>query len=295
LSMPLLINDGPTARGFVAAGMLPEDAWEYTVIGCNELGVPGRSAESATSSSGLIQHLELLNQTLLQHPDPDAIGDMSSLLRALEETMRRHAFAARERAAANRQRRIARVPTPFTSALMRGCIARGRDMQEGMAYHLPGLYERGLANAANALAAIEQAVFERMRSERERIAAQLRAEGEEESKQIRSSADKDVEILLAEARKDAEKVRGEGDARALEIYAEAYNQDPEFYRFWRTLESYKNTLADNTRIILDTEADYLMRSVYGPSHGIRRPLVPILRTHDYLAPPDTSNHDDVAV
>ena len=104
---------------------------------------------------------------------------------------------------------------------------------------------------------IEQAVFERMRSERERIAAQLRAEGEEESKQIRSSADKDVEILLAEARKDAEKVRGEGDARALEIYAEAYNQDPEFYRFWRTLESYKNTLADNTRIILDTEADYL--------------------------------------
>jgi len=143
VSMPLLINDEATAQGFMDVGMRPEDAWEYCVIGCNELGVPGRSAESATSTSGLIQHLELLNETLLQHPDPDAIGDMSQLLWAVEEAMRRHAFAARERAQRNRQERIARVPTPFTSALMRGCIARGTDMQEGMDYHLPGVYERG--------------------------------------------------------------------------------------------------------------------------------------------------------
>ena len=104
---------------------------------------------------------------------------------------------------------------------------------------------------------IEQAVFSRMRSERERISAQLRAEGEEQSKQIRSTADKDAEIILADARKDAEKVRGEGDARALEIYAEAYNQDPGFYRFWRTLESYKVALADDVRIILSTGSEYL--------------------------------------
>ena len=104
---------------------------------------------------------------------------------------------------------------------------------------------------------IEQAVFSRMRSERERIAAQLRAEGDEQSRQIRSTADKDAEIILADARKDAEKVRGEGDARALEIYAEAYNQDPEFYRFWRTLDSYRVALADNTRIVLTTDSEYL--------------------------------------
>jgi membrane protease subunit HflC len=104
---------------------------------------------------------------------------------------------------------------------------------------------------------IEQAVFSRMRSERERIAAQLRAEGEEQSKQIRSTADKDAAIILADARKDAEQVRGEGDARALEIYAEAYNQNPKFYRFWRTLESYKLALADGTRIILTTDSEYL--------------------------------------
>jgi len=104
---------------------------------------------------------------------------------------------------------------------------------------------------------IEQAVFSRMRSEREREAAKLRAEGEEQSKQIRSTADKDVEILLADARKDAEKVRGEGDAEALEVYANAYNQDPDFYRFWRTLESYRTALADNASIVLTTDSDYL--------------------------------------
>ena len=104
---------------------------------------------------------------------------------------------------------------------------------------------------------IEKAVFSRMRSERERIAAQLRAEGEEQAKQITSSADKDKEILLADARKDAEKVMGQGDAQALETYADAYNQDPKFYRFWRTLESYKIALKDGSRIVLSTDSDYL--------------------------------------
>jgi modulator of FtsH protease HflC len=104
---------------------------------------------------------------------------------------------------------------------------------------------------------IEQAVFARIRSERERLAAQLRAEGDEQARLITSTADKEVEIILADARKDAERVRGEGDAEALEIYAEAYNQDPDFYRFWRTLDSYKISLAADTRIVLSSDSDYL--------------------------------------
>ena len=104
---------------------------------------------------------------------------------------------------------------------------------------------------------IEQAVFERMRSERLRIAAQLRAEGEEQAREITSSADKEVEIILADARKLAEILRGEGDAQALEIYAEAYNQDPDFYRFWRTLESYEVALGSDTQIVLSSNSDYL--------------------------------------
>ena len=104
---------------------------------------------------------------------------------------------------------------------------------------------------------IEQAVYGRMRSERERIAAQLRAEGEETAKQMTSSADKERVIILAEANRTAETVKGEGDAQALETYADAYNQDPEFYRFWRSLESYKTALKDNTSIVLSSDSDYL--------------------------------------
>ena len=104
---------------------------------------------------------------------------------------------------------------------------------------------------------IEQAVFARMRSERERIAAQLRAEGEQRAKEIRSAADRDKEIILAEARRSAEETMGQGDAAALEIYANAYNQDPAFYRFWRSLESYKESFAAGSTIILSTDSDYL--------------------------------------
>jgi len=104
---------------------------------------------------------------------------------------------------------------------------------------------------------IEDAVFSRMRSDRERIASQLRAEGEEEARRITSTADKDAEIILADARRSAEIVMGEGDADALEIYANAYNQDPDFYRFWRTLESYETALDGATRIVLSTDSEYL--------------------------------------
>ncbi len=159
VSMPLLINDVPTARGFINAGVAERDAWEYCVIGCNELGIPGRSAESATAMAGTVQHLELLNQTLLEHPAPDAIQDMSQLLGCLERTMSRHAFEMRRRGKRHRERIAECVPTPFTSALMDGCIQRGRDLVVGMEYHLPGVYERGLTNGANALAAIEQVVL----------------------------------------------------------------------------------------------------------------------------------------
>jgi len=104
---------------------------------------------------------------------------------------------------------------------------------------------------------IEEAVYGRMRSERERIAAQLRAEGEEQARQITSNADKEKEIILAEANKTAEMVKGEGDAQALEIYADAYNQDAEFYRFWRSLESYKTALDQGTSIVLSSDSEYL--------------------------------------
>jgi len=100
-------------------------------------------------------------------------------------------------------------------------------------------------------------VFNRMRTERERAAKTYRSEGQEEAQKITSTADKDATILEAQAYETAETTRGEGDALALQIYADAYNQDPEFYAFYRSLQAYKVTLGYGTTIVLDTDNDFL--------------------------------------
>jgi membrane protease subunit HflC len=103
----------------------------------------------------------------------------------------------------------------------------------------------------------KQSVFDRMRAERERIAKRYRSEGEEEAIKIRAEADKERQEILAEAYREAEKIRGEGDAEATKIYASAFNTDPEFYRFLRTLESYKRFMDDKTTIVLSSDSDLL--------------------------------------
>jgi membrane protease subunit HflC len=102
----------------------------------------------------------------------------------------------------------------------------------------------------------EQNVFNRMRTERERQAKKFRAEGDEEARKIRSQADKQVQILLADARQQAEIMRGEGDAAAVKIFAEAYGRDPEFYEFVRTLEAYRKTIGEGTTLILSPDSDF---------------------------------------
>jgi modulator of FtsH protease HflC len=103
----------------------------------------------------------------------------------------------------------------------------------------------------------EQAVYQRMISEREQIAEKFRAEGAQEAQRIRAETDREVKILLAEAEKTAEEVKGAGDAEALKVYADAYNKNASFFLFWRTLESYKVTLKGNTSLILSSDSDYL--------------------------------------
>lgn len=102
----------------------------------------------------------------------------------------------------------------------------------------------------------EKAVFQRMRAERIRQANQYRSEGAEEALKIRALTDKEKVIILAEAYKIAETNRGEGDAKALKIYADAFQKDPTFYRFLRTLEAYKKTLNNNTTVVLSTESEF---------------------------------------
>ncbi len=97
---------------------------------------------------------------------------------------------------------------------------------------------------------VSDSVYRRMNAEREKEARELRSEGQELAEGIRASADREVSVLEANAFKEAEMVRGLGDAEATRIYAEAYNQDPEFYAFVRSLKAYQETFNAGSDIML---------------------------------------------
>jgi modulator of FtsH protease HflC len=102
------------------------------------------------------------------------------------------------------------------------------------------------------------AVFRRMQTEREREAKGHRAKGDEESQRIKATADRDRTVLLAEAQKKAETIRGEGDGLASKIFASAFGKDPEFFEFYRTLQTYQRTLSSkDTTIILSPDSQFM--------------------------------------
>ncbi len=104
---------------------------------------------------------------------------------------------------------------------------------------------------------VRQSVYERMTTERNREAQELRSRGEELAIGIRADADRQAIIFEAEAYRDAERIRGEGDAEATSIYAGAYNRDPEFYAFTRSLSSYRETFRDKGDVLLlDPDSEY---------------------------------------
>ena len=96
-----------------------------------------------------------------------------------------------------------------------------------------------------------------MREERARVSAQLRAEGRQTAQEKKSEADKDRTIILADAYRDGQLTRGEGDAKAAEIYASAYNKDPEFYEFYRSIDAYKKSVGKpGDVLILDPNNEF---------------------------------------
>ena len=100
----------------------------------------------------------------------------------------------------------------------------------------------------------EASIYARMQAERQRKANQYRSEGAEEAQKIDASTEKDKTIILADAYKIAEETRGAGEARALQIYANAYSADPEFYEFLKTLETYKSVIDSNTTLVLPADS-----------------------------------------
>jgi len=102
------------------------------------------------------------------------------------------------------------------------------------------------------------AIYGRMQTEREKEARQIRAEGQEEAARIRSKADKESQIILAEAYMESQIIKGQGDAEAARIFNEAFGKDPEFYSFYRHLQTYKNTMQNNdTTFILSPDSKFL--------------------------------------
>ena len=103
----------------------------------------------------------------------------------------------------------------------------------------------------------KQSVYDRMSAEREQMAQRYRSEGSEEASNIRANAEKEQQLILAEAYQKVQEIMGEGDAEAIRIYGEAFQKDPEFYEFIRTLETYEKTIDGNTTLILPSTSEIL--------------------------------------
>jgi modulator of FtsH protease HflC len=103
----------------------------------------------------------------------------------------------------------------------------------------------------------KESVYERMRAEREQKAREYRAEGQEQATVIRAKTDLEKRQILAEAYQQAQVTKGEGDAEALRIYADAYGEDPAFYKFMRTLDSYKNILKSDTTVLMSSDSELM--------------------------------------
>ncbi len=105
---------------------------------------------------------------------------------------------------------------------------------------------------------VSESVYRRMEAERKRIANELRSTGAAEAEKIRADADRQREVIVAEAFRDSQRTRGEGDAKAANIYAGAFSQNPEFFSFYRSMEAYRSTFRGrNDLMLLETNSDFL--------------------------------------
>lgn len=114
---------------------------------------------------------------------------------------------------------------------------------------------------------VNNAVYERMKADRVRVANELRATGAAEAETIRADAERQRSVILADAQRDAETIKGEGDAQASQIYAQSFGKNPEFYRFYRSMEAYKATFKGrNDVIVMDSNSEFF-KYFKGPGAG----------------------------
>lgn len=140
---------------------------------------------------------------------------------------------------------------------------RGAIMQQIMQTMKPDMDELGIQlvdvriHRAELPDETRDALYNRMVSERQRIAKEIRAQGDEEAQQIRAKAERERTIMIAEAEQNAQTVRGQGDAQASKIYADAFGSDPEFYSFYRSLQAYRTALKpEDTTLVLSPDSAF---------------------------------------
>ncbi len=114
---------------------------------------------------------------------------------------------------------------------------------------------------------VSESVYRRMEAERKRVANELRSTGAAESEKIRADADRQHEVILAEAYRKAQEVKGEGDAKASSIYAGAFQQNPEFYSFYRSLEAYKQTFKNKGDMMVLEPGSEFFKYLKNPGRG----------------------------
>ena len=114
---------------------------------------------------------------------------------------------------------------------------------------------------------VRDSVYRRMEAERKRVANELRSTGSGEAEKIRADADRDREVILAEAYREAQRVKGEGDARAAAIYAQAFGKDPQFYSFYRSIDVYRGSFRNKSDLLLLDPNSEFFKYLKGPGRG----------------------------
>jgi len=151
------------------------------------------------------------------------------------------------------KRTVPEVVTAERRELMDDVLTRARQNAEQLGMHVIDVRVKRIEFSDE----VSDSVFNRMRQERARAAAELRAEGAENAERIRADADRQRTVILAEAYRDAEKIRGQGDAISADTYARAYGKNEEFYRFYRSIQAYKASFKPgNDVLVLDANNDF---------------------------------------
>jgi membrane protease subunit HflC len=150
--------------------------------------------------------------------------------------------------------------------VMQGVIRRLADDATSFGIEIVDVRVKRVDFAAN----ITESVYRRMESERKRVANETRSTGQAEGETIRADADKQREVIVAEAYRDGQKVRGEGDAKASALYAEAFGRDPQFAQFYRSLEAYRASFRQKSDVIVVDPGSEFFRAMRGESSAPAR-------------------------